>query len=107
MSKVMLKTDEGVKTIGSFVNGIFYAVRRKAVHFYRNENGWAMDREIFAGLVKKGLRKIVIHDSDNNLWYEISMDDFARYGKKIDHKGHREQLVADIDHWEVTKYKPF
>lgn len=107
MSNVMLQTDAGVKNIGSFSKGIFFSQRRKSVHLFRKENGWAVDRAIFGGLVEKGLRKIVIHDTENRAYYESDMENFARHGTSIHYPGHRPQIVLPLDKWNKTDYKPF
>lgn len=76
----------------------FRSQRNKNLHFFIKENGWALDRKVFVGLMKKGLELVEIDEREDCILYYTPAENFQNHGKVIDY-GHGEQIVLPLEYW--------
>jgi len=106
MSKVYVKDHDKLRQIGTFKEGIFYSERSSNKHFFVNENGWGIERKVIEGLLHKGLKFVVIKDTDDNTFYHCTGRRFNDYSREIHHPPHDIQLVLPIHLWESGNVYP-
>lgn len=104
MSKVQRYGENGLVTIGHFKtdwqgNKYFESVRKKSAHFFYKEDGWAIDKDVLNGLIRKGLSYVRIIDKEEQVNYETMVENFQKYGKTINYGSHGEQIVLSLTYW--------
>jgi len=72
--------------------------RRK--HFMRVENGYGINKEGLAELVKRHVRFIRIHESDTENQYETEVKDWRDFGHTINY-GHGTQVFLPMRYYKI------
>jgi len=102
MSKrpIYIHSDDGLKKVGFYREGdkSYHSPRKKSIHYFRKEDGWAIDKVIFEGLSKSGLEFVVINSVEEKKKYTAPAEAFRKYGKHINY-GYGEQIVLNSQYW--------
>lgn len=103
MSKIYIKTTEGIRHIGNLDNGVFTSIRHSSTHLYRKLNAWGVDYKALQDMMEnKGLHTVVIHDKDTGKTYHTKAENFFEHGTVLHFKPHRTQIFLPLEFWEVS-----
>ena len=89
--------------IGELVDGVLTKTVRRSKHLYRKFDGWGIDAEAFEGWLDRGMHSIRIEDTEDNVVYEIAVEDFALHGREIQYGDFGRQLVCGRKYFETTQ----
>ena len=78
---------------GEVTGNIFYR-KIKDNHYFRLENGYAIQEEVFDRLKKMGVKKIVLLKGNES--YEANLNTWYGAGHLVNY-GHGEQIVLSVD----------
>jgi hypothetical protein len=102
---VKIKQDNGeIRMIGTFneKSKILRVIRRRSQHFMRKLSAWGLDAKVFNGLYEdRGLRKIILRETEEHKKFEISAKTFKEKGKYLHFKPYRPQIFVEEKFWEV------
>ena len=73
--------------------------RRK--HFMRKLHSWGIQESAIMAVEKHGCKRIVIHDKDDGMTYEVSFEAFLHEAKTGDY-GHGKQMFLHHLLWDRT-----
>lgn len=85
-----------VKVIGRRVEDTFYTTRKRSKHFFNKYKGWAIDVDV---INREDIENYVLLDTENNIEYYASRQDFLEHGKEMQWPGHGEQVTLPLENW--------
>ena len=100
--KTKFKNSSG-KIIGKVSGDVFSKRVIQSKHLFRALDAWGMDKSVIDNLVREGVKKIVIHEKEGDIDYEVSVEDFVAKGIEGDF-GHGKQIfLARVNFKKVEK----
>ena len=92
------------KKIGRVSGETFYKTVKKSRHFFRKWKAWAVDAGLLDYLIEKGVRNILIHETEENAYYSATLQDFKEWGIHWDFgNGHGEQVFLPIANFKIAQ----
>ncbi|WP_304459402.1 hypothetical protein [Alicyclobacillus sendaiensis] len=88
------------KVVGVVDGDVFTTRRKRAVHFMRAYNGYAVQEDVFRRLLNQGIRIIRVVETDTGTILQTSIDTFDEHGIRFD-LGHGRQVALSERYWEV------
>jgi len=70
-----------------------YTTRRKAYHYYRKGEGWAISNSILKRLERTGIGRILVHTAEEGDVQEFLTRDYVDFGEPVP----RDDLIDDDD----------
>ena len=89
----------GGKIIGRISENAFCRKVKKSQHLFRKWNAWGIDKAVVESLVRDEIPRILIHDKEEKIDYEVSVKDFAEKGIEGEF-GHGEQIFLPLENFE-------
>ena len=71
-------------------------------HMLQKPLGWAWDVGVLERAKQENLNKSIIYEQEKDLVYQAKLNDFYRYGVKIN-RGYGEQVCLPHKYWQVSK----
>jgi len=88
------------KVIGHISGDVFTTRRKRAVHFMRAYNGYAIQEDVFGRLLRQGIRIIRVVETDTGTVLETTSETFDQHGIRFD-LGHGRQVALDEHYWDI------
>lgn len=85
-----------VRVIGRRVDDTFYTTRQHKAHYFRKYDAWAVDMDV---VNREDIQHYVLLDTENDIEYYATREDFVVFGKWMQHPGHGEQKALPLQHW--------
>lgn len=89
------------KTVGHVEGDEYHTARRRSVHLLRQPPGWAIDLSILRELEARGVRRVILRETEEGSTYEAELSAFRRHGVRIE-RGHGEQIALPLIFWRVN-----
>lgn len=89
------------KIIGEISDKVFCKKVIKSKHLLRKWNAWGIDKSVVDSLVRDGIQKIIVHDKEEKINYEISVKNFVEKGLEAD-LGHSMQIFLPLEYFDMT-----
>ena len=90
--------------IGNIYRNTLFKRVKESKHLLRVHDAWALDKVAFVKAEDAGVTCIVVHDTENNLIYSVSMDKFELNGIEVNY-GHGTQIALPKKYWDVSPNK--
>lgn len=85
--------------ITGHIKGEDYVTNRKAsLHMLRKPPGWAVDKSIVDMLYLKGIKRVIVQESEEGKTYSAPVQSFYRRGVLIE-RGHGTQICLPLPFW--------
>ena len=88
-------TNQKRKNIGGVSGDTFSKKVKKSKHLLRKWEAWGMDKKVLDDLVCNGVQKVIIHETEENKDYIVTVKDFAEKGIEADF-GHSSQVFLPL-----------
>jgi len=91
--------------IGEIKGNTFYRVVKKSEHFFRKNEAWGIEYDVFMEKILPFVKTVCILDIEEKLIYKTPALVFAELAIKYEFKGHKLQLFLPVKHFRVVKYE--
>ncbi len=89
----------GGKIIGKTTGNVFEKRVKKSKHLLRKWDSWGIDKVVLDSLVRDGIQKIIIHETEEKIGYSIPVKDFAEKGIEADF-GYSKQIFLPLVYFD-------
>ncbi len=93
--------DQDVR-IGWASGETFHKEVKQSIHLFRKFNAWGIDKQVVEELLADGVRNVLIHEVEHNVYYFATLNDYVEHGIEGDY-GHSVQLFLPLKYFKMTK----
>jgi len=83
------------KFIGKITGNVFEKKVKKSKHLLRKWISWGIDKSVLDILVRDGIQKIIIHETEEKIDYSVPVKNFAEKGIEADF-GYSRQIFLPL-----------
>ena len=95
-------TNQKGKMIGKVLGDTYTKKVKKSKHLMIILNAWGIDKSVVDNLVKSGVTKVLIHETEEKIDYFVPLSEFIEKGIERDY-GHSPQVFLSLHHFIQQK----
>jgi hypothetical protein len=93
------------KIIGKISGDVFCRNVKKSKHLLRKWNAFGIDKAVLDNLIRNGIQKIKVHETEEDIDYETSIKDFVEKGIEAEFANCGKQIFLPLENFDKKDIK--
>lgn len=94
------------RIVGTVDDGEFRKRVQRSKHMLRQPPAWCLSVESLEQAEAAGARVVVLHETEDDIFYSASIATINRYGQRLERGGYEPQIRLELRYWTRTRNKP-